>query len=58
LKKRIRTFVSDGRAEQAAVTRVLQQVNDWQHLKAASETASKKESPLNKRVPQFWFPHS
>jgi len=56
LEEAYEVLVLDGLPEQAALRRVLQQVNDWQHLKSEIEIARKKEPPMNKRVSQFWFP--
>lgn len=56
LEETYQALVCDGLREHEAVRRVLQQVNDWKHLKSAIEMARKKEPPMNKRVSQFWFP--
>ena len=45
-----------GASEQAAFSRALRHVSDWQDLKTKIESSRKKELPMNKRVTQFWFP--
>jgi hypothetical protein len=48
--------LGQGISERAAIRGALQSVNDWRDLKARIELARKKESFMNKRVSQFWFP--
>ena len=45
-----------GLAEEAAVTRTLLQVKDWQVLRRKIQTARRKENIMSNRVRQFWLP--
>jgi cellulose synthase/poly-beta-1,6-N-acetylglucosamine synthase-like glycosyltransferase len=45
-----------GLAEEAAVTRTLLQVKDWQDLRRKIQTARRKENIMSNRVRQFWLP--
>jgi len=45
-----------GLAEEAAVTRTLLQVKDWQDLRRKIQAARKKENIMSNRVRQFWLP--
>jgi hypothetical protein len=50
LEEAYEAMVLDGLPEQAALRKVLQQVNAWQRLKSEIEIARKKEPLMNKRV--------
>jgi hypothetical protein len=45
-----------GLAEEAAVSRTLLQVKDWQDLRRKIQTARKKENIMSNRVRQVWLP--
>jgi hypothetical protein len=45
-----------GLAEEAAVSRTLLQVKDWQDLRRKIQTARRKENIMSNRVRQFWLP--
>ncbi len=45
-----------GLAEEAAVSRTLLQVKDWQSLRRKIQTARRKENIVSNRVRQFWLP--
>jgi hypothetical protein len=45
-----------GLAEEAAVTRTLLQVKDWQDLRRKIQTARRKENIMSNRVRQVWLP--
>jgi hypothetical protein len=45
-----------GLTEEAAVTRTLLQVKDWQDLRGKIQTARRKENIMSNRVRQFWLP--
>ena len=45
-----------GLAEEAAVTRTLLQVKDWQDLRRKIQTARRKENIMSNRVRQIWLP--
>ena len=45
-----------GLAEEAAVSRTLLQVKDWQDLRRKIQTARKKENIMSNRVRQIWLP--
>ena len=50
------TSRSEGVTEQAAVEQALREVSNWQELRTKIESSREKETPMNKRVTQFWFP--
>jgi hypothetical protein len=56
LEESYQNFRREGVAEQAAVGRALEEVDNWQQLRSAMELARKKEIDVNKRVTQFWLP--
>ena len=56
LEETYQALVCEGVPEQAALCKVLQEVNNWPYLTSAIELARKKEPLVNKRVCQFWFP--
>lgn len=45
-----------GFSEEAAVTRTLLQVSDWQDLRRRIQTAHKEENMMTNRVRQWWLP--
>jgi len=45
-----------GLAEEAAVTRTLLQVSDWQDLRRRIQTARRRENIMTNRVRQWWLP--
>ena len=45
-----------GLAEEAAVSRTLLQVKDWQDLRRKIQTARRKENIMSNRVRQIWLP--
>ena len=45
-----------GASEQSAIRRALGHVHDWRDLQSKIESSRKKETIMNKRVTQFWFP--
>lgn len=45
-----------GLAEEAAVSRTLLQVKDWQDLRRKIQTARRKENIMSNRVRQVWLP--
>jgi len=56
LEESYQSLLRDGLSEEAAARRALERVNDWQDLKRKLESSRNKETILNKRVSQFWFP--
>jgi hypothetical protein len=48
--------LGQGISEPAAMCRATEKINDWRDLKTKIELVRKKESVMNKRVSQFWFP--
>src|SRR5262245_49315204 len=56
LDESYRYFLSRGAMDQEAILMSLQEVSNWQHLRAKIESSRKKASPMNERVSQFWFP--
>src|SRR6201998_891433 len=56
LEERYQSFLREGLSEDSASQRALESVNDWQDLKRKLESSRNKETNVNKRVTQFWFP--
>ena len=50
------SLLGQGIPEPAAMRLTSEHIDDWRDLKAKIEFARKKESFMNKRVSQFWFP--
>jgi len=51
-----RSLLSEGCSEEEAVRRALAGAGDWQVLQRKIESSRNKETIMNKRVTQFWFP--
>jgi hypothetical protein len=51
-----RSLLTQGVSQQDAENRIFTQVDDWQDLKRKIESSRNKETIMNKRVTQFWFP--
>jgi hypothetical protein len=58
LDDQYQSLLDKGISEQTATKCVLQQVMDWGELKSKIESSRLKEQTMNRRVSQFWFPHS
>lgn len=56
LEENYQSLLREGLSEDAAAQRALESVNDWQDLKRKLESSRNKETNVNKRVTQFWFP--
>src|SRR5258708_6088094 len=56
LEESYQSLLRDGLSEEIAARRALERVNDWQDLKRKLESSRNKETIVNKRVAQFWFP--
>jgi hypothetical protein len=56
LEESYQSLLRDGLSEEVAARCVLERVNDWQDLKRKLESSRNKETIVNKRVTQFWFP--
>ena len=56
LEENYRCLLKEGLPEEAAECRALGYVGDWQDLKQKIESSRNKETIMNKRVTQFWFP--
>jgi hypothetical protein len=56
LEENYRSLIKAGLSEEIAANRALAQVGDWQDLKRKIESSRNKETIMNKRVTQFWFP--
>jgi hypothetical protein len=56
LEQDYRSVLSEGCSEQEAVRRALAGAGDWQVLQRKIESSRNKETIMNKRVTQFWFP--
>jgi hypothetical protein len=56
LEQDYRSLLSEGRSEEEAVRRALAGAGDWQVLQRKIESSRNKETIMNKRVTQFWFP--
>ena len=50
------SLLGQGIPEPAAMRLTSEHIDDWRDLKAKIEFARKKESFMNQRVSQFWFP--
>jgi len=56
LEESYQSLLRDGLSEEVAARCVLERVSDWQDLKRKLESSRNKETIMNKRVTQFWFP--
>jgi hypothetical protein len=56
LEENYRSLLKAGLSEEIAANRALAQVGDWQDLKRKIESSRNKETIMNKRATQFWFP--
>jgi len=56
LEENYRFLLKEGLTEEVATRHVLGYVGDWQDLKRKIESSRNKETIMNKRVTQFWFP--
>jgi len=56
LEESYHSLLRDGLSEEVAARRAIERVNDWQDLKRKLESSRNKETIMNKRVTQFWFP--
>ncbi len=56
LEESYQALLRDGLSEEVVTRRILESVNDWQDLKRELESSRNKETTVNKRVTQFWFP--
>jgi hypothetical protein len=56
LEETYRALLANGVPEDVATGRTLQEVTSWRVLQRKIESAREKESPMPKRVAQFWFP--
>jgi hypothetical protein len=56
LEESYQSFLREGLSGDSASQRALESVNDWQDLKRKLESSRNKETNVNKRVTQFWFP--
>jgi hypothetical protein len=56
LEEAYQSLRNEGLSEQVAIVRVLEGVGDWRVLQRKIESSRNKETIVNKRVTQFWFP--
>jgi hypothetical protein len=56
LEQHYRSLLSEGCSEEAAARRALAAAGDWKTLQRKIESSRNKETIMNKRVTQFWFP--
>jgi hypothetical protein len=56
LEEAYQSLRNEGLSEQVAIGRVVEGVGDWRVLQRKIESSRNKETIMNKRVTQFWFP--
>jgi hypothetical protein len=56
LEEAYQSLRNEGLSEQVAIVRVVEGVGDWRVLQRKIESSRNKETIMNKRVTQFWFP--
>ena len=56
LEEAYQFFRNQGLSEQVAIVRLVEGVGDWRVLQRKIESSRNKETIMNKRVTQFWFP--
>jgi hypothetical protein len=56
LEETFEDLCRQGVPEEAAVSRTLSQVKDWQDLRRKIQTARRRENIMSNRVRQFWLP--
>ena len=56
LEEAYQSLRNEGLSEQVATVRVVEGVGDWRVLQRKIESSRNKETIMNKRVTQFWFP--
>jgi hypothetical protein len=56
LEEAYQSLRNEGLSEQVAIVRVVEGVGDWRVLQRKIESSRNKETIVNKRVTQFWFP--
>ncbi len=56
LEQHYRSLLSEGCSEEEAARRALAAAGDWKTLQRKIESSRNKETIMNKRVTQFWFP--